>query len=255
MTYALAKNKDELTLDEKLEMVNQVSGYDGRFDDLRYEENAEDFFDTFYGSRPYELARAISYGEYNFTDPFVKINDYGNIESAYGLEIEEMIDDQFDELSEAFVELLNEGNIEDYYNLCAEVSALRREKLTPEELNESYYEKSNDSYTLEFLVDGHTIFVSNIPGADHAEARENEHYWNDPENVYETLYSAEDKDITDKNGVSIDDENFCKESENFIEASEQKSVGIRATIETNKEKAATKEPVKPSKEHAIGEDR
>ena len=59
MTYALAKNKDELTLDEKLEMVNQVSGYDGRFDDLRYEENAEDFFDTFYGSRPYELALSL----------------------------------------------------------------------------------------------------------------------------------------------------------------------------------------------------
>lgn len=255
MTYILAKNKDKLTLDEKLEMVNQVSGYDGRFEDLRYEENAEDFFDTFYGSRPYELARAISYGEYNFMDPYVKINDYGNIESAYEHEIEEQIDDQFDELSEAFVELLNEGNIEDYYNLCAEASILRREELTPENLNESYYEKSNDSYTLEFLVDDQTIFVSSIPGRDHAEASENEYYWSYPENVHEAVYSADNKDITDKNGVSIDDENFCKESENFIEAPEQKSVGIRATIEANKEKAATKEPTKPSKEHAIGEDR
>lgn len=36
---------------------------------------------------------------------------------------------------------------------------------------------------------------------------------------------------------------------------EEKSQGIRATIEANKEKAATKEPTKPSKEHAIGEDR
>ena len=36
---------------------------------------------------------------------------------------------------------------------------------------------------------------------------------------------------------------------------EEKSQGIRATIEANKEKAATKEPVKPSKEHAIGDDR
>lgn len=35
----------------------------------------------------------------------------------------------------------------------------------------------------------------------------------------------------------------------------ERSVGIRARIEANKEKAATKEPVKPSKEHAIGEDR
>lgn len=39
-----------------------------------------------------------------------------------------------------------------------------------------------------------------------------------------------------------------------IDAPEQKP-GIRATIEANKEKAATKEPTKPSKEHTIGEDR
>ena len=255
MTYLLAKEKDELTLDEKLEMVNQVSGYDGRFEDLCYEENEEEFFDVFYGSRPYELARAISYGEYNFMDPYVKINDYGNIESIREYELEEVIDDQFDELSEAFVELVNEGEIEDYYNLCAEASALRREELTVENLNEVYYEKNNDSYTLEFLIDDQMIFVSNVPGADHAEASENEYYWSYPGNVHEAVYSADNKDITDKNGVSIDDENFCKESENFIEASEQKSVGIRARIEANKEKAATKESAKPSKEHAIGEDR
>ena len=36
---------------------------------------------------------------------------------------------------------------------------------------------------------------------------------------------------------------------------EEKSQGIRATIEANKEKAATKEPTQPSKEHAIGKDR
>ena len=35
----------------------------------------------------------------------------------------------------------------------------------------------------------------------------------------------------------------------------QKSVGIRATIEANKEKAAAKESLKPSKEHTIGDER
>ena len=187
-------------------------------------------------------------------DPYVKINDYGNIESAHEHAVEEQIDDQFDELSEAFIELLNEGNIEDYNDICAEVSALRREELTVENLNASYYEKSNDSYTLEFFVDNQPVFVSNIPGEDHLAAKESEYYWNDPENVRDVVVAAEDKDITDKNDVSIDDEAFCKEPENFIEASDRKP-GIRATIEANKEKAATKEPTKPSKEHAIGEDR
>ena len=42
----------------------------------------------------------------------------------------------------------------------------------------------------------------------------------------------------------------------IIEPQEKEcSVGIRATIEANKEKAATKESAKPSKEHAIGDDR
>ena len=42
----------------------------------------------------------------------------------------------------------------------------------------------------------------------------------------------------------------------LIEPQEKnRSVGIRATIEANKEKAATKEPAKPSKEHAIGDER
>ena len=36
---------------------------------------------------------------------------------------------------------------------------------------------------------------------------------------------------------------------------EQKSTGIRATIEANKEKAATKEPAKLSKKHTFGEGR
>ena len=45
------------------------------------------------------------------------------------------------------------------------------------------------------------------------------------------------------------------ESRLMIPPEKEKSVGIRATIEANKEKAATKEPTKPSKEHAIGKDR
>ena len=47
---------------------------------------------------------------------------------------------------------------------------------------------------------------------------------------------------------------YIQNREVCVDAPEQKP-GIRATIEANKEKAATKEPTKPSKEHAIGEDR
>ena len=55
------------------------------------------------------------------------------------------------------------------------------------------------------------------------------------------------------NCSNLESINRLKEQCHFVKP--PVNVGIRATIKANKEKAATKKPVKPSKEHAIGEDR
>ena len=164
MAYVLAKDKDELTLQEKLIMVFQVSSYDGGFDNLRYEENNEHFFDAFYPTEAYQAVKAASLGSYKFSDPFVRFNSRDELESATGREVEAKIDKELESLVSTYVKLVNDEEIPDFDGLCV---------------------------------------------------------------------SEEEKEIH----------------------ALAETPGIRATIEANKEKAATKESAKPSKEHAIGEDR
>lgn len=43
--------------------------------------NDEDFLNTFFHNNPDSLARAICYGNYHYTDNYVKFNGYGNLET------------------------------------------------------------------------------------------------------------------------------------------------------------------------------
>lgn len=45
-------------------------------------ENGEDFFNTYYYGKPMDAVRAVSYGEYSFTDTYVWNNGYGNLDSS-----------------------------------------------------------------------------------------------------------------------------------------------------------------------------
>ena len=81
------KNHDELikylkdNTDLIIELVQDINGYNGYFSHLEYHENDKDFFDTYYYNDPMEVARAVCYGYYNYTDAYVCINAYGNLES------------------------------------------------------------------------------------------------------------------------------------------------------------------------------
>lgn len=58
-------------------------------EEARYEcdwiySNSDDEFDEFFADEtPSELARKISYGDYNFTDPYFIIDGYANLKSGY----------------------------------------------------------------------------------------------------------------------------------------------------------------------------
>lgn len=165
--YVPVKSKDELSLDQKRDLVSlAVQSFEG-FEDLNYEENEQYFFDTHFPNDPYGAVVATTYGDYNYMDPYVKVDERGNLQSLTSSELSKGIDRQFDELAKVYAKYVNVG-MKDYHKMC--------------EKRKRFVVKLND------------------PG-------------------------------------------------------EEKSQGIRATIEANKEKAATKEPTKPSKEHAIGDDR
>lgn len=44
-------------------------------------ENDEDFFNTYFDGKVMEAVRAVSFGEYKYSDKYVRLNGYGNLES------------------------------------------------------------------------------------------------------------------------------------------------------------------------------
>ena len=98
---------EEVTLDEIknyiLENVNlnelcrEINLYSGIYSDVVYYENDEDFFVTFYSDDVMEAVRAVCYGKYIFTDDYVRIDAYGNLQSASGLEVEEELSGYVDD--------------------------------------------------------------------------------------------------------------------------------------------------------------
>lgn len=76
---------ENLSNNELLEINNQYNEYEQIY------FNDEDFFEMF--SNGYEVAKAIFYGNYNYPHAFVKINDFGELESADFVDLLIDIDD------------------------------------------------------------------------------------------------------------------------------------------------------------------
>jgi len=86
-----------MTIEEKKmeSIVNQINNLDtedlirlnnsycqeANYSDNEIYENDEDFFETFFRNNVIDAVRSASYGEYNFSEKYVKFNGYGNLES------------------------------------------------------------------------------------------------------------------------------------------------------------------------------
>ena len=106
----IEKLKEKLTVDDLKEMLLSINSYDNRLDNLDYQENSEDFFSTYYNGNPYELARAISYGDYNFNDEYVKINVYGNLESISEYSFNDLVEDYKEDIITEYLDIIEEDN-------------------------------------------------------------------------------------------------------------------------------------------------
>lgn len=128
-------NKEELLNDIKQafienedlrSIVMDINSYDGYFDDMQWWDNDEEFFETFFGTAIMDAVRAVCYGEYNYTDEYVKINAYGNLETTnyiqdelegYVDDIVEHIIDNWSELNNIDVSQETKDMIEEYINM------------------------------------------------------------------------------------------------------------------------------------------
>ena len=100
----LLKNMD---VEELMDVVRDINSYDGSLDWLNYETNDEDFFDIYFRKAD-DAVRAVCYGDYNYTDDYVKFNGYGNLESCGKYELDEELKSNIDEIAERIIDLKND---------------------------------------------------------------------------------------------------------------------------------------------------
>lgn len=79
-------------------------------------DNDESFFDMFF-SDTMKAVRAVCYGEYDYTDDFVKFNGYGNLESSNDatdfIDVDDLINDAFENPERYDIEFIDPNDLED----------------------------------------------------------------------------------------------------------------------------------------------
>ena len=93
----LLENEDVLK-----EVVQEINSWNGALDYLEAYENDEFFFETFF-SNPMEAVRATQFGNYNYSDDYVRFNGYGNLDSCSEWELLEDLKDNVDEIIDNLV--------------------------------------------------------------------------------------------------------------------------------------------------------
>ena len=92
-------------------LVNVLNSYDGCFPDIEYFYNNEEFFNIFFGINTIEAVRAVCFGDYRYTDEFVKFNGYGNLESANQYEVMAMYELYKEDIADKLIEISDECDI------------------------------------------------------------------------------------------------------------------------------------------------
>lgn len=103
-------------------IVFEINGWDGSLENLRFEENDEEFFSVYFEGRPMEAVRAVSFGDYKYNDAYVKFNGYGNLETYSGYEVEEEIKSYIDDIVECI------DRLRDNLQLPDEIESLLEEE-------------------------------------------------------------------------------------------------------------------------------
>lgn len=96
--------------DELEQLVTSINAFNGELEHLIVLENDEEFFDGWFHNKPMEAVRASYYGDYNYNDPYVHFNGYGNLESFNEWEYEELLKTYIDEIIKVLYEVKDECN-------------------------------------------------------------------------------------------------------------------------------------------------
>lgn len=106
----LAEDERELTDDQLERLFEEVDLFEKN---INVATNDEDGFESLF-ENGLEVARAVKYGDYDFTEPYIYIGNDGNLYSMDKDEFFEMLRDNKDELMDAYNELVSDGVVEDF---------------------------------------------------------------------------------------------------------------------------------------------
>jgi len=107
----LEANKGNANMLEKL--VREVNGWDGSLDSYEVHEFDDEFFNTYFESKPEEAARATFFGNIqNWMDEYIRFNGYGNLESLNGYQYHKELNEGADEIIERALELEDKIDLE-----------------------------------------------------------------------------------------------------------------------------------------------
>ena len=109
----IVKNPSDLDANQLREMVSEVNSWDSSLENLEYYENDDDFFNTYFSNNVLEAVRSVSFGDYNYSDDYVRLDAYGNLESASESEYYSELENYADEIAERYLELVESGDIDD----------------------------------------------------------------------------------------------------------------------------------------------
>lgn len=105
-----SEDEIELTDDQLEKLFEEVGGY---VDYWSIHENDEDGFESLF-ENGLEVARAVKYGDYDYTEPYVKLGNDGNLYSMDRGEYLEELRTGKDDLLQIYDELVKDGDIEDF---------------------------------------------------------------------------------------------------------------------------------------------
>lgn len=112
--YELTKSKYDLTFWEKMDLIETLDYWNGSYENLMFYVNEDDFFEAFFSKNPADAVRKTSLGNYKWTDDFVRFDAHSNLESFTEEEAENEIDKELDGIPDLFLDLLEEGLVNDW---------------------------------------------------------------------------------------------------------------------------------------------
>ena len=93
-------------------LVQECNSWDGSLEGFETYENDEEFFQMFFENKVMEAVRAVSFGNYNYSDSLVRFNGYGNLETLTDWELEQELKGSYIEIIETAQDLYNDNNID-----------------------------------------------------------------------------------------------------------------------------------------------